>query len=147
VDITYRMELNAPIERAFNMVDDDRKARQWMNGLKEIIYIFPYNRHNPVGAKFKQRVREGVRVVEYDGEIVAYDKPRHLGLRIGNRQLTVQIDYRFSATGEGTELEYSSRTLRTGRGGLLMDRFFGWLAQRLVERQMQTLKELAENEL
>lgn len=146
MDITYRMELNAPIERAFSMVDDDRKARQWMNGLKEIIYTFPYNRQNPVGMKFKQRIREGVRMVEYDGEIIAYDKPRHLGLRIGNRQLTIQVDYRFSTTGEGTELEYSSRTIRAGRGTLLMERFFGWVAQRLIERRMRTLKKLAEKD-
>ncbi|NIN68580.1 MAG: SRPBCC family protein, partial [Anaerolineae bacterium] len=52
------------------------------------------NREQPIGTKFTQRIREGGRITEYEGEVTAYEKPYHLGVRIGSPQFSVDVDYR-----------------------------------------------------
>lgn len=75
--VTYSQEIVAPIDRVFDLIDDDQKIKLWMDGLEETIYPEGLDREQAVGTTFKQRIREGGRVVEYDGEVTAYDRPHH----------------------------------------------------------------------
>jgi hypothetical protein len=127
------------------LVDDDQKTKLWMDGLEETIYPDGLDRENPVGARFRQRIKEGGRVAEYDGQVTAYDKPRHLGVRIGSSAFTMEVDYRFTETGDSTRLDYSAKMLYANWFSRLMGSLFGWFTRRILNNQMTKLKGLAES--
>jgi uncharacterized protein YndB with AHSA1/START domain len=141
--IEYTLEMNAPVEKAFDAVSDPNKQKNWMEGLEETIYPSPID-GNPIGKKFKQRIREGGRVSEYDGEVTAYEKPSHLGVRVGNKQFVVQVDYRFTPTAAGTQLKYSAEMIFQNWFARLMGLLFSWFTRGILDRQMKRLKQIAE---
>ncbi len=142
--VTYQLDIAAPISRVFNPVDEDKDLKRWMDGLEETIYPSGYDRTNPVGTKFKQRIREGGRIAEYDGEVTAYQKAKRLGIRIGNRQFTMQVGYRFSETATGTRLDYSAEMVAGTWLAHFLSKLFNWFTMRLLDRQMKKLKAAAE---
>jgi uncharacterized protein YndB with AHSA1/START domain len=144
--ITYQLDINASVGTVFELIDDDEKIKLWMDGLEETIYPSGQDRANPTGTKFVQRIREGGRVGEYEGEVIAYDKPTRLAIDIGNRQFTMRVDYRLSLTPSGTRLDYSAEMIRASWFVRLLSLLFGWFTRRLLDRQMRRLKELAESE-
>lgn len=141
--VVYTIEVNAPIEKVFDAVSDADKQKIWMEGLEETIYPSPLE-GNPVGKPFKQRIREGGRVNEYDGEVTAYDKPNHLGVRVSNKQFAVQVDYRFTPTGSGTRLDYSAEMMMHTWVARIMGLLFGWFTRGILDKQMKKLKQVAE---
>ena len=143
--ITYQMDMNAPIEKVFDLVDDDEKIKLWMEGLEETIYTSPHDRENPVGTTFKQKIREGGRVTEYDGIVTDYQKPTHLGIQIGNASFRMQVDYRFSETPTGTRLNYETDMVNPSWIARIMSKLFSWLTKRILNKHMTNLKALAES--
>ena len=142
---TYTIEINAPIERAFDLVDDDEKIKLWMDGLEETTYTSDRDRENPVGTIFKQRIREGGRISEYEGEVTNYDKPNRLGVRIGNKHFVMRVDYRFTPTEAGTRLDYSAEMVQGNWIVRVVGKLFSWLTHRILKKQMKALKALAES--
>lgn len=142
--ITRTVQINAPIEEAFDCVNNPAKTMIWAEGVEQIIPLEPYDLANPVGSRFKQVIREGGRAAEYVGEIIAYDKPHHLGITLGNAAFTMEVHYRFSAAGSGTRLDYSAEMIRANLLGRVMGVLFGWLTGRILDKQMARLKQVAE---
>ena len=73
----HTLDINAPVEAAFDAVEDPEKIKLWAEGVEEIIYPYGLDEQNRVGTRFTQRIREGGRVEEYEGVVTAYDRPRH----------------------------------------------------------------------
>lgn len=144
--ITYQLDIEAPIGTVFEQLDDDEKLKLWMEGLEETIYPSGRDAQNPLGTKFVQKIREGGRVGEYDGEVIAYEKPTRLAIDIGNRQFTMRVDYRLRPTPTGTRLDYSVETIRATWFVRLLGNLFSGFTRRLLDRQMKKLKELAESQ-
>jgi len=145
--ITYSAVINAPIERAFACVEDHDKIKQWAQGVEEIIPLEPWDPANPVGSRFRQRIREGGRLSEFHGEVVAYDKPRHLAITLGNNAFTMRVDYRFTTLNPTqTRLDYSADMVSGSWFGRLMGALFRSLTVRILHKQMAALKALAERE-
>ncbi len=144
--VTYQLDINAPIGVVFDFLDDDQKLKLWIDGLEETSYPDGQDQVNPIGTKFKQRIREGGRVVEYDGEVTDYVKPTFLGIRIGNRQFTLQVDYRLNATATGTRLNYKAEAVGASWLVKLLGKLFSPFTRRILDKQMKRLKRLAEAE-
>jgi uncharacterized protein YndB with AHSA1/START domain len=145
MNCAYTLFINAPVAKVFSLVDEEKNLKRWMDGLEETIFPEGYERAKTVGTKFKQRIKEGRRVNEYDGEVIAYEKPYHLAILIGNKHFTVQVDYRFTADGLQTRLDYKSEMVRSNRFVRLMCKLFAGFTKRLLDKQMKKLKELAES--
>lgn len=143
---TYQLDIEAPIGTVFEQIDDDEKLKLWMEGLEETSYPSGRDVQNPLGTKFVQKIREGGRVGEYEGEVIAYEKPTRLAIDIGNRQFTMRVDYRLSATPTGTRLDYSVETIKANWFVRLLSKLFSGFTRRLLDRQMKKLKELAESQ-
>jgi uncharacterized protein YndB with AHSA1/START domain len=143
---THALEINAPIARVFDLVDDDHSLKLWMDGLEETIYPEGKNQANPVGTLFKQRIREGSRLAEYEGRVIAYENPNLLAITIGNAQFEMQVVYRFTPKGAWTWLDYSATLTRGSLFTKLMSKLFAPLTRRILDKQMRQLKELAETE-
>ena len=145
MNCAYTLFINAPLARVFALVDEEKNLKRWMEGLEETIFPEGYERAKTVGTKFKQRIKEGSHVNEYDGEVIAYDKPNHLAILIGNKHFTVQVDYRFTTDGIQTRLDYKAEMIRANRLVRLMCKLFAGFTKRLLDRQMKKLKALAES--
>ena len=141
---TYRIDIEAPIERVWPLVADDENLVKWMDGLKETTYPDGLDRTRAVGTRFVHRIQEGGRVQAYEGRVTAYDPPSHLGVTVGNRAFEMQVDYRFTDLGGRTRLDYSALMVRAGFFVRMMSTLFGAVTRRILRRQMAKLKALAE---
>ena len=140
----YRLDIEAPIERVWPLVADDANLPKWMDGLKETTYPDGRDKVRAVGTRFVQTIQEGGRVQTYQGTVTAYDPPTHLGIAVGNRAVEMQVDYRFTDLGGRTRLDYSALMVRAGLFVRVMSMLFGALTRRILRRQMEKLKGLAE---
>jgi uncharacterized protein YndB with AHSA1/START domain len=144
VVLKHRLEIDAPIGRVFALVDDPEKIKLWMRGLEETVYASEPNRADPVGTRFTQRIRQGRRVAEYEGVVTAYDKPRHLAVRIGNEKFAFDVDYRFTDLGGRTQLDYTASGADPTGVARPAGAFFAWVTRRIAAKQMRRLKKAAE---
>ncbi|HLS46874.1 MAG TPA: SRPBCC family protein [Gemmatimonadales bacterium] len=141
---TYAMQIDAPVERVWELIDDRENLKRWMDGLEETTYPDGAVAGKEVGTRFVQRIREGGRVSEYQGVVTAYEPERHLGIRIGNRVFTMRVDYRLAPEAGGTRLDYSALMERGSAFVRIMSVLFGWFTRRILRRQMARLKAVAE---
>jgi carbon monoxide dehydrogenase subunit G len=142
----YTLDINAPAERVFEWIHDPEKHKLWLPGVEETRYVGPYDPDNPVGAKFKQKIREGGRVKEYDGEVTAFARPKHLAVRLFGPQFSVTADYLLTPLAGGTRLDYTADFSGGSWFCRLMVRVFGFFVRGMLRRQMAKLKQLAETE-
>jgi uncharacterized protein YndB with AHSA1/START domain len=144
---THTDTINAPIARAFDVVNDPEQIMQWMEGVEAIIPGDPWDPDHPVGSRFTQRIREGGRVAEYQGEVLAYDKPHLLTVTMGNPQFTMTVTYRFTALdADHTRLDYEADVVMHSFVARIMGTLFAWMTRGIVKKQMAALKALAEAE-
>ena len=141
---TFSMDIEAPPERVWALIDDPENLKRWMDGLEETTYPAGIDRSRPIGTRFVQRLRGGGRVSEYQGVVTAHDRLRHLGIEIGNRAFTMAVDYRLAPVPGGTRLDYSATMKRGGGFMRVMVVLFGWLTRKILREQMAKLKALAE---
>jgi uncharacterized protein YndB with AHSA1/START domain len=145
VVLRHTLEIDAPIERVFALVDDPQKIKLWMRGLEETVYKTKRNRQHPVGTRFTQRIKQGRRISEYDGEVTAYERPTHLALRIGNDQFAFDVDYRLADLGGRTRLEYTATGADPKGLARPAGAFFALVTRRISAKQMRRLKAVAES--
>src|ERR1700677_3111324 len=103
---TFYLCISASNEKVFDLLQDPEKHKLWLQGVEETRCIGPYDPSNPGGTKFKQKIREGGSIKEYDGVVTAFNKPTHLGILLSSPQFSVQVDYRLTSEGSGTHLDY-----------------------------------------
>ena len=146
--VTYNTEIKASIERVFDCLADDELTRQWMDGLVSTQYLTPRNAENPVGTRFKQRIRKGANVSEYQGVITEYERPILLGVRFKGALFSSEIHYSLEPTQAGTRLTYWAdlvwATSILQLTGYLFYPFNLFSAKRNAARQMRRLKAFVE---
>ncbi len=76
---TCAIDIEAPITKVFDFINDENKHKLWVDGLEETIREPGYKSKHPVGSKFQQKIREGKKVEVYDGVVTAFNRPHHLG--------------------------------------------------------------------
>jgi carbon monoxide dehydrogenase subunit G len=141
---TYSQVIAAPVARVWDLIDNHENLKLWMDGLEDTTYPDGLDRTRPVGTRFVQRIREGGRVAEYQGVVTAYERLQHLGIEIGNRAFTMGVDYRLTPVEHGTRLDYSAVMKRGGAFIRIMTTLFGWLTRKILRKQMDRLKAIAE---
>ncbi len=145
-DITYTIEIQAPIETVFHCINDNEKQKIWMEGLQETKYPEGLDLDNPIGTKFIQKIKEGGRVIEYKGEVIAYDEPTLCAVQIGNNSFSVKAFYELSKTEEGTRLDYRAEMGTANLLTKVMGFLFSGMTKRILHKQMMNLKRLSEQE-
>jgi uncharacterized protein YndB with AHSA1/START domain len=140
------IDIEAPIGKVFDFINDDTKHKLWLEGLEETIREPGYDRKHPVGSKFKQRIREGKKIEVYDGEVTAFERPKHLGARVYNKAFSVQIDYRLTHTKKITHLEFSSEVTFHNLAFKMLAGLSGSIMRAVIEKQMKAVKKLIEAE-
>ena len=94
-----RMGINAPAETVFACVDEPELIVQWVEGAVEHAYTSERNPANPVGQRFRQKLRMGKSIKEFQGEIIAWESPTHFGLRIPAPAYLSEAHFRIAPNG------------------------------------------------
>lgn len=143
---SHQLEIDAPVERVFALIDDDAAARRWMRGLEETVYPDGPEQEHRVGTHFRQRIREGARIADYDGVVTAFEPPRRLEHRIGaGGGMTMRVAYRLEAVGSGTRLTYETEMEDAGWFVSFLARLTARYMRGVLEGQMTALRRLAED--
>ncbi|GBF25097.1 hypothetical protein MnTg02_00126 [bacterium MnTg02] len=142
----FKQVIHAPIARVWALLDDDEKLPLWMPQLVEINYPDGKNRDAPVGTRFTQKLKEGGRIREYQGEVTAYEAPYLLGVRLFDDNFAVDMTYRLTGDGDKTTLDYRADVTLNSVIARIMGTLFGWLTKRLVRQLMDNLKRVAETQ-
>lgn len=74
--------INASAETVFACVDEPEHIVSWVEGAVEHTYTTPRTLTSAVGQRFQQRLRIGKNIKEFQGEVIAWDKPTHFALSI-----------------------------------------------------------------
>ena len=141
---TLSIEIHAPIQTVFDLIHDPQKHKLWLHGLEETIYEPDYDPDHPLGASFKQKIRQGMAVQEYDGEVTSFEKPSHLGVRLSGRSLTALVDYRLKSMRKVTRVDFTSELTFKSVAIRAMATVSGPLLRGILQEQMNRLKEIAE---
>lgn len=91
--------VNAAAETVFACVDEPEHIVQWVEGAVEHTYVSERNPANPVGQRFRQKLRMGKSIKEFEGEIINWEAPSHFGLRIPSPAYSSEAHFRISPVG------------------------------------------------
>jgi uncharacterized protein YndB with AHSA1/START domain len=144
MELKYNIDIDSPPSKVFDLVADADNLKQWMEGLQESVYLSDFDPDNPVGTRYRQKIKQGDRVVEFEGEITAYDRPHRFSSIIASDQYTVHIDFQFSEIESGTHLDYLASLTDASWTVRLLASTFSSQAQKIVDKQMKNLKTVAE---
>lgn len=144
--IVCSIEINAPISKVFETLNDAGKHKLWLHGLEDTIREPGYDPEDPVGSTFIQKIRDGKKLDVYDGEVVAYEKPKHLGVQVSNEGMTANVDYRLKAIKKKTRVEFSSELTFKSLAFRLLVNLSQPVLRGVIANQLKALKELVESE-
>jgi carbon monoxide dehydrogenase subunit G len=146
--ITLTLEIQCFPDRLWPFLEEPEQQKRWMRGLQENTLTSPPPSRK--GSTFTMKIKEGARVAEYQGEVTAHDRPRHLGVRIWGGALkpgmAMRADYRLTDLGQGTQLDYECN-LEAERLGFFMKLFlplFKVFGKLQVKSFFKTLKRISE---
>ena len=139
------IDIEAPITKVFDFINDENKHKLWLDGLEETIREPGYDSKHPVGSKFQQKIRDGKKVEVYDGEVTAYERPQSSGCE--GLQQGVFGPYRLSAH-ESEEAHaprvHDSRSRSTTLRSRCLPGLSGPMMRTVLEKQLKALKRLIE---
>jgi len=142
--IVCSIEIHAPISKVFEVLNDADQHKLWLEGLEETIREPGYDPEDPVGSTFIQKIRDGKRLDVYQGEVVAYEKPKHLGVQVSNGGMTAKVDYRLKALKKKTRVEFTSDLQFKSLAFKLLVNLSQPILKGIIEKQLKSLKELVE---
>ncbi|HVS00154.1 MAG TPA: SRPBCC family protein, partial [Thermoanaerobaculia bacterium] len=136
---TYAIEIDAPVEEVFELVETPEKMELWIDGLEVNEFPPGYDRTNPVGTRFQQGIRESGRLGRFEGVVTAYEKLRRFGIRLMGRRFTADVDYSFTPLPGKTRVDYASAIHFQSFADRLMAKAFRHLAEGIIRNQMWRL--------
>lgn len=151
--LTCAIDIAAPSVRVFDIVANSVGRQLSTGGQTDTGGICDLDAENPPGTTVRCRVRRGGRVLEYEGQVTAYEKPNHLAVRVSHSAYSIHTDYRF-APASPTEPPSGSAPTRlncvceltfANWFYSLMGTLFHRLMERRLYRQMQLIKMGAES--
>lgn len=145
---TYTQTINAPAAEVFSCLDDASKMRRWMKGWVGVRYLSQSDVPAPMqGVKFKHKLLERGQLQEMEGEILRYQSPSYMSLRLGNERFQADVSYYLVPVDDGcTRLHYEAQVSVPHK--TIVERLFQWFStwqiERSLKRQLHSLKRVAE---
>lgn len=144
--LTASAEIDAAPEVVWRCIDEPEKILQWVEGAVTHRYLGDPPAGDRVGQRFHQSLKQGSKITEFEGTLIACDHPRHFAFTIPSPSYSSEAHFRLTPLdGRRTRVDYSIdvtlHTLKAKVGATLLRiplTFF-------VPRQMQRLRALAES--
>ncbi|MGE7023211.1 SRPBCC family protein [Solibacillus cecembensis] len=143
--ITSQIEIQAPIEVVFSYLEDNDKQKEWMTGLEGTEYVTDFDSSNPVGVKFKQKLKEGNRIQEYEGQVTAYTKNNNLSIQMDHPSFLINVSYSLKEISAHSSILYIAEEVTPKTvSGKILSILFRIFMKKGLEKQMMALKQCAE---
>jgi len=139
-----RIHIDASPEDVFALLADTDRRGEWQEGVETFDYASDFDPDKAVGATYTQRIREGWRVTEYQGEITTYDPGACWGSRTVGGSYAMVVEYRLTPVDGGTTVMTVVDVGSNSWVVRLMGLLFGWLTRSLGRKHLRALKELVE---
>lgn len=140
----YIAEFDSPVEEVFAFVDDDDKVKQWIGGLLETKRT---TAGKPgVGSRFHQMIKVGKRVMELDGELLAYEPNRFVSVGLDSDLCEMKVSYDFKEVDGRTRLTYTCDSTYRSFFYRLLSPLIKYITQQKLQTDFARLKNLLESE-
>jgi hypothetical protein len=150
--IQASIDILAPVEKIWRLIDDQAERRRWMGAdAGEIEYLGMVDPTNKFGARFKSRYVAGGKTVEFEGEVTEHRPPHAAGVRLWRDKYHCwDYSYILESIPGGTRL-VCTRVMQTDKFPLLVRLMFviPWLLldrrdRRKMQQGLARLKAVAE---
>ena len=144
--LTAAVDIDAPPETVWRCIDEPALIVRWVEGALEHRYLEPRDPAHPVGQRFVQRLRQGKKVKEFTGTLIACERPRHFAFTIPSPAYSSEAHFRLAPLDAArTHVDYAIdvilRTATAKVAGVLLRLPLAFF----VPKQMRRLKSLAES--
>ncbi|MBV8103716.1 MAG: SRPBCC family protein [Hyphomicrobiales bacterium] len=103
-----KTKVNASAETVFACVDLPEHIVKWVGGAVDHVYLTERDPANPVGQRFLQKLKMGNSVRDFEGKIIAWEKPTHFGLFIPTPAYSSEAHFRITPEGPSSStVDYS----------------------------------------
>jgi uncharacterized protein YndB with AHSA1/START domain len=145
MEIKLTHTINASRERVFECIYDDDNLKKWVPEFQGNKYPEDYDKNNPVGKPFTHVLKEGGRTANYTGEILEYNPPEKLVMKLAGKSFAMEISYHLIAEENNkTRLEYAVITTTYNAFTRFLGKLFAGFTKKIATKQGARLKELAE---
>ena len=139
-----RIQIDASPEAVFELLADNTRRGEWAEGMETFDYTSDFDPDDAVGTTFTQRIREGGRITEYQGEITLYDPPNAWGSQVSGGSYSMVVEYHLTVADGGTEVVSVVEVDSSSFFVRVMGFLFSWFTRWLGRKQLRKLKELVE---
>ena len=137
----HSVTIARPREEVFDFVRDVQQVSSWVPEVVSVDYVGEQT--EGVGTKYKQVIREGRRQTEYDGEVVAYERPSRSRVVCRGGGFELFMEYRMDEVPGGTEVTMQCEVPLRGAVKLLTPLI--WMVNRhQLRKQTAALKSVLE---
>ena len=143
--IEHDTYIKAELLQVFNLLNDPVKKLDWMEGLTAIVRGDNYVEETPLGGEFVMHIKEGRAINAYECKVLAYREPTRLTVELKSATFMLVNAYKLSAEDGGTRLEFSSKMDSKFKHIKVLGWIFQAFTKRIVTKQLNALKTLAES--
>jgi uncharacterized protein YndB with AHSA1/START domain len=138
------IDIPVPPGVVWRCIDEPDLIVRWVEGALEHRYVTPRDPAHPVGQRFVQRLKQGPKVTEFEGTLIACEPPRHFAFTIPSPAYSSEAHFFLSPRGAGeTHVDYRiDVTLHTLKARIAAF-FLRVPLSFFVPKQMRRLRELA----
>ena len=145
MQLNCSVTVDAPPATVFDCVDVPHHIVGWVGGAVEHTYLSDRGIGGPIGQRFRQRLRQGRTIRIFEGEIIAWERAAHFGLRIPTAAYTTEAHFRMAAVGARcSTLDYTIDIALTSRLAKTLGPIVRLPLRRFVRQQIAALKAYAE---
>lgn len=142
--VVHETTIAAPIDAIWAVVADLDRIPAWVEGVASIERAPGQSGGLCVGARFLQRIRQGLWTVECQGEVIACNPPELLELAVRHPSLALRVGYHFRPLDGRTQIRCQMELLETSLPPALVASFIRASAEKLLARQTESLRRLVE---
>ena len=139
-----RIQIDASPDAVFELLADNTRRGEWAEGMETFDYTSDFDPDDAVGTTFTQRIREGGRITEYQGEITLYDPPNAWGSQVSGGSYSMVVEYHLTVADGGTEVVSVVEVDSSSFFVRVMGFLFSWFTRWLGRKQLRKIKELVE---
>ncbi len=97
------VDVGASVDVVFDFLVDPQRMRTWAHDVDEVRFVS--GGPERTGSIFRQCLREEEQLVEYEGEVLACERPSHLRVSLTTSRRTLEVDYVLTARGSQARLQ------------------------------------------
>lgn len=142
---THHIDIQAPPEKVFRVLDDPEKIIEWSAGVVENENLT--ETEGKVGSTFRQVYEERGRRMEFQGVVTRYEQDHAIGVHLEGSGFNLDVDYSLQPIESGTRLVQDSEVHFKGLWKVMafvMTPFMKKAGCKQLEEDFGRLKAMAE---